>query len=340
PTHPLDLVGPILDDLDAAVSQWLDDQAALGTPCPIEPRPRAGVAAGYGGGTWSDAEVALSVAIEDPDGPATVHFDLRDGRLATQRRRQRLADEVAEGLQHHRLPVDQVAVVPLDQVGRSADDTSTGTGTGTSETGAGGSGWTRLRSRPAVGPPSPTVDGRADGSVASIDLALAPGLAGRLDRHLINRAEELRSGPIGAEPVISVPVLGPLVGPRSALSSSPNGALVLEIDQAALASSDSMALSHRLTDLGLHVAIGNFDGGWEAWTLTERLPVHHVRPRADLIRRAMADDRTATELLASIGTTAAERTILVAAGPESASALAAVDRLRSLGITHLDRPGH
>lgn len=329
PSHPLDLLGPILDDLDGAVTTWLDERAALGSPCPIEPRPRAGVAAGYGGGTWSDAEVALSVAIDDPDGQPAVHFDLSDGRLAAQRRRQRLADDVADALHHHRLPIDRMPVVPLDQLGTatSSDEDRT-------------DGWVRLRPRPAVGPPTSAADRRADSGVTDTDLALAPGLAGRLDQHLVARAGELQSGAIGPAPVVSVPILGPLVGPRSALAHQTERELVVEIDQAALTAADTIALSHRLIGLGWHVAIADFDGGWEAWTLAERLPVHHVRPRADLIRRAMADEPTAAEILRSIGATAAERGILVAAGPEAASALGAVERLRSLGLTHLDRPGH
>lgn len=339
PTHPLDLLGPILDDLDAATDAWLDERAALGSPCPIEPRPRAGVAAGYGGGTWSDAEVALSVAIDDPDGQPAVHFDLRDGRLAAQRRRQRLADDVADALHHHRLPVDQLAVVALDRLGPS-------TGTDPSAAAVDPTGddrnpaWTRLRPRPAVGPSTSAGDRRADGGVSGTDLALAPGLAGRLDQHLVARAEELRSGPIASAPAVSVPLLGPLVGPRSVLADGSHGDLVVEVDQAALASTDTTVVSDRLTRLGWQVAIVDFDGGWEAWTLVERLPVHHVRPRADLIRRAMAEEPTAVDILRSIGTTAAERGILVAAGPEAASALGAVDRLRGMGLTHLDRPGH
>ncbi len=62
PRNSTDLLGPIVDDLDRALGRWLDDRAALGTPCPIVPRARVGVAAGHGGATWTDAETALAVA--------------------------------------------------------------------------------------------------------------------------------------------------------------------------------------------------------------------------------------------------------------------------------------
>ncbi len=316
-----DLVGPIVDELDRALGRWLDDRAALGTPCPIVPRARVGVAAGHGGGTWTEAEAALAVAQADPDGPAILSFDLTDPGVARHRRRQLLADEVAEALHQDRLPVDRLPVEPLEP---------------------GGPSWVRLVARPSLDRPAP--DGPAHGALASKDLDLAPGLAGQIDRHLLERATELP--PSSPSTITSLHLLGPLDGPRSVLSDREAGAraspdaspagLVLAIGQDTLAATDPVALAGRLTELGWRIAITGFDGGWATWAAVDHLPVHHLRPDRDLVDRAVAAERQPTEHLRALAANAAERGLLVTATEPAEDDRSTLGRLRDLGITHLE----
>lgn len=316
--HPTDLVGPIVDDLDAALRRWLDDRAALGTPCPIMPRARVGVAAGHGGATWSDAETALAVAQSDPNGAPIVSFDLGDPRLASHRRRQLLADDLAEALHHRRLPVDRRPVTPIDEMGP---------------------GWVRLLARPDLARPAPT--GPTDTqAVLATDLGLAPGLAGQVDRHLLERAIERPEPADGASTPVSLVVLGPLEGPRSVLfdeSPTTSVELGIEITQDALAAADPAALGRRLHELGWGLAIDGFDGGWADWTAVDRLPVHHLRPSTDLVGLALADRSHPASHLRALTANAADRGIPVAADDRLLAEPSAVERLLDLGITHLER---
>ncbi len=334
--HTTDLVGPIVDELDRALTRWLDDRAALGTPCPIVPRARVGVAAGHGGGTWTEAETALAVAEADPDGPAIVSYDLTDPRLAHHRHRQLLADEVAEALHQDRLPIDRRSVEPIEP---------------------GGPGWHRLVVRPPLSRP---VQGRPGGSeeLRGRDLDLAPGLASQIDRHLLSRARETppppsssTSGPAPRRTTTtSLRILGPLDGPRSILgeptaATADAGAhgptnLVIEVTHHDLAVTDPVVLARRLTELGWRIAITGFDGGWATWAAADRLPIHHIQPDQDLLGRTVAGERQATDHLLALTANAAGRGLPVAAPTPTAEKdhHGMLERLLDLGITHLDQP--
>lgn len=341
---PKDLIEPIVVDLQRAIDRWVDDRAALGTPSPIVPQPQVGVAVGFGGGTWSDAEVALAVAQGDPEGPASVYFDLSDPRLAGHRRRQRLADELVEALHLQRLPVDERTVAPLDH-GLIDDERET---------------WTRLRTRPALrSRPVPSTGDWHDG-LAADDLTLAPGLAARLDGHLLARAADLLEsgdprpgGSASPDHRISVPLLGPLRGPLSALggladldavASLPAG-IVLEVEQhhllASCAGASPSGLAEHLARLGWSLAITDFDGGWAGWSLLDHYPVHHLRPRADLVKAAIAGDATAARLLRAMAEPDSRSGLgwrLAVPAAAASSPGGTNQRLRQLGLTHIEAP--
>jgi len=310
-----DLLGPIVDELDLALDRWLDDRAALGTPCPIVPRTRVGVAAGHGGGTWTDAETALAVAEADPEGPAILSFDLTDPRLARHRRRQMLADQVAEALHQGRLLIDRLPVEPVEP---------------------GGSSWVLLVARPMRSRPA----GR---DLHGSDLDLAPGLTGQIDRHLLGRATERHPS---APSATSVNILGPLDGPLSVLSDRMTAAnvgpdpdpvdLVIVVDQQTLVAADPVAFGRRLIELGWRIAVTGFDGGWAAWAAVDRLPVHHLRPDGDLVDRAVAGEGQPTEHLLALTANAADRGILVSAPAPAAGDRSTLERLGDLGVTHLE----
>ncbi len=324
PRNTTDLLGPVVDDLDRALGRWLADRAALGTPCPIVPLIRVGVAAGHGGATWTDAETALAVAEADPDGQPIVSFDLTDPRLARHRRRQMLADELAEALNHDRLPIDRLPVEPIEAGGRS---------------------WVHLLANPTL--TRPTQRG-----LHRPDLDLAPGLAGQIDRQVLERAAE-PSPPspheIGGDgATISLDVLGPLDGPLSVLAnrtaSMPGGLhddpidLVVEVEQHALATTDPLVLARRLTELGWRIAITSFDGGWAAWSTVDLLPVHHLRPVTDLVERAVAAEGHAVEHLLALTANAADRGLPITAATTGRADgdRSSIQRFRDLGITHLE----
>jgi len=142
----------------------------------------------------------------------------------------------------------------------------------------------------------------------------------------------------------SLNILGPLDGPLSVLtdqttSTGPSD-LVIEVEQHTLATTDLVALARRLTELGWRIAITGFDGGWTAWNTVDLLPVHHLRPDTDLVDRAVAAGPHPAEHLLALTATAAARGLLVAATvttPPASSDRSTIERLRDLGITHLER---
>ncbi|MEM9562985.1 MAG: diguanylate cyclase [Actinomycetota bacterium] len=324
---PEPTIHPVLDALTGALAAWSADQAALGSPSPVEPVVRAGVAAGEGADTLVAAEAALAAALDDPDGPTMVVAGTDHPGLIRHRRRRRVVEQLAEALDRG-LP--RVLAEPVECL---ADPSN---------------GWWCLR-------PDSAVAVRTDDSAVldHRDLGPTPGLAARLDRALLDRAVEVGAS---GETTVVVPLLGPLVGPRSALSAArperpgrpERLGLVVEVERAQLAGVDLPALCRRLDELGLRVGLIGAVGGWDDARLLRRLPIHHVRPAAELVEAAIADDPIAVRALDDLVATARELGAAIVAPTrppgDHSDAVAAgatpgndTDALRGLGVTHRHR---
>ena len=346
--QPGPTTAPLIDDLTAAIERWRGDLAGLGTPSPITPVVRAGAAAGYGAGTWSDAEAALALAADHPDGEGLVTFDLSHPHLDGLRRRQGLVEDLAAALDRDQLPIDRYRVEPLPPAGR-AD------GGRAADDGGDGSGWIGLQARtgPARGRRRPGTGLAAD------DVDLAPGLAGQIDRHLLLAAVTQQEGGRARrrDDRVSVSLLGPLGGPRSAIDRIPaavaDRGLIIEVDQTRLladrhrsgrgpADTRRSNLGRRLEAAGLQLGVTGFDGGWEIVDLLDGLPVHHVTPDHGLIRSALAGGPAGAILSTAVGI-ATDRRWAVVGPAESAEWAADADRtnlddpVRVLGLTHRRR---
>lgn len=314
--RPDRVVAPIVTDLQRAIGRWIDKRLALGIPSPVSPIPLVGVASGFDGQVWTQAELALDVTLADPTGPAITVFDPDDGRLAGQRRRHRVAGELARAVERERLGVSTGTVEPLGL------DHAPGT---RSLPGP----WLRLGLRlPGAGrardrlPPT---------LVSADDLASAPGLAAEIDRRLLDRAALLLNDELDRgddRPTrVSVPLIGPLLGRRSALDDHrtwPPG-VVVEVEQRHLAQlpvETGDELAQRLTDLGWELALTGFDGGLAGWTLAERLAVHHLVPCPALVVAGAAPETLQADILAA-----------------TAAATAVADRwLIAPSLDRIDRP--
>ena len=320
--QPERTAAPVVDDLTLAIDRWRQERSALGTPSPITPVARTGVAAGYGGGTWGDAEAALAVALDRPEDGDLVAFDLGHPRLGALRRRQRLVDDLASTVGRGRLPVARTVVEPLDPEGAR---------------------WVGLRARTGPGPGG----GRSDGRLVADDLALAPGLAGRIDEELLTLPSVDREASGQARrrgDRVSVALLGPLAGPRSAIeamadTSGQPSVVSVAVDQGRLlahcarSGDDGSELARRLHRAGIGLAVDRFDGGWEIVDLLERLPVHHLAPDVGLLRAARVDRAEATILLAGVARIAGARGWPLVAPADVVD----VGTARDLGLTHLER---
>ena len=347
--RPGPTAAPVLAELDAAIARWLADRAGLGTPSPITPVARAGVAAGYGAGTWADAEAALAVALEDPDGNQLVTFDLGHPLLDGLRRRQRMVEDLASAIERDRLLIESTPVEPLAP---------------------GGASWTGLQAR--LGPSRGDVAGTGRHGPGGIglptvgDLRLAPGLAGRIDRRLLTVSrtdgalrQPRRRRDDRAPSVVSVSLLGPLTGPRSALTERPEAdgdhdgnrpgdhpgnhpgkgtSLVVDVDQRRLlaesARGRSQDLATGLARVGASLGVTGFDGGWSVVEVLDRLPVHHLVVDADLVRGAEAGSAAARAIMAAAVSLAHERGTALVAPLDSVDAEVAAE----LGLTHRQTP--
>ncbi len=281
--EPESTVRPVLEALGGALAAWSADQATLGTPSPVEPAVRAGVAVGEGASTLVAAEAALAAALADPDGPSLVLAGSDHPGLVRHRRRRRVIEHLVETIDRGLV---SVADDPIEDL-----------------TGAGAA-WRRLR-------PDSTVPVRS-GDPAALDhrdLGPTPGLAARLDRLLLTRAADAAAATAVAAhgSTVIVPLLGPLAGRRSAMSGevpTGTGHLVVEAARSQLTGIDPAALARRLGELGLTVGVVDAVGGWDDARLLRQLPVHHVRPVLDLAEAAVADDPAGVRALDDLVTIA------------------------------------
>lgn len=296
--RPREVLDPIVADLDRTIADWLAQRAALGTPSPVRPSPVIGVAAGHGGGVWGEAELALEAALGDPSGPAITEFQPDEPGLADHRRRHRLVGELAEAIDRDALPLAGGVVEPL-----VADPAPAGR-------------WVRLGLHlPNAGRAG---DDIAPGGISATELLAAPGLAGAIDRRLLDRATALLAGPAGAgdsggaAPIgrVTVAPLGPLVGRRALVDGAdgrPPGIMV-EIAQsrlAALAGPATDELARRLHELGWDLTIADFDGGLEGWRLRERLDARHLLVDDGLVGAGDRPDGPRSRLMTATAASAA-----------------------------------
>lgn len=314
---PLQLIDPILADLDLAISWWLDDRAGLGTPSPIVPRAVAGLATGYGGLVWTQAEQALAVADtgHHPDPGRVRSFDPTDPRLAHRLERHQVIESLVDALSAGQLPLTVAAIDPL----------------------ASGSAATP-RVRVSLGP---SVAGREP--ISATDLGLAPGLGARIDRELLAQALRL----VDDRTDLTVSLVGPAppdgwpLAPNPGQPGRPGPRRSIELPQdrlIALGADQRGRLARDLTAAGWTLTVSEFDGGWQAWAVVEDQPVEAVRLRADLVAAAIAGPIGSHVLAATMdGLRLTGRSGQPPIDPIAPAGAASGDQLRQLGFSHIDR---
>ncbi len=319
---PTTLVEPVIALAQEGVDRWLDHRIGLGLATPVVPQLLASVSIGFTAEVWTEAEVAVDYLRADERRPTLAVHDEHDLDLAAHRVRHQTIELVAEALRLDDLALSQ----------RTID---------------------RLADLPAGAPTSPARLLRLSlthrrGEVLDQHrsaLGLTPGLAGRLDRRLMQLvANEVLPNVDGDQ--IVVPLSGPLTGRRSALqfsdlatAASERAHPALEVDlhqlQAATSGARRRELGRCLDELGTGLVVTDFDGGWQSWLAVEHLPIRSVRPPAGLVQEAIAGQPGASRILAALVANAQAIGALVTAPSVEVDD----DQLRALGFDQVERVG-